>query len=31
MALALCFFFFRAAEDADREERREHEALLTRR
>ena len=30
MAFALCFFFFRAAQDADREERREREALLTR-
>jgi cytochrome c oxidase assembly factor CtaG len=30
MVFALCFFFFRAAQDADREERREREALLTR-
>jgi putative membrane protein len=30
MVFALCFFFYRAAEDADREERREREALLTR-
>jgi cytochrome c oxidase assembly factor CtaG len=29
MVFALCFFFFRAAQDADREERREREALLT--
>jgi Cytochrome c oxidase caa3 assembly factor (Caa3_CtaG) len=29
MAFALCFFFFRAAQDADREERREREVLLT--
>jgi cytochrome c oxidase assembly factor CtaG len=30
MVFALCFFFYRAAQDADREERREREALLTR-
>jgi cytochrome c oxidase assembly factor CtaG len=30
MVFALCFFFYRAAEDADRKERREREALLTR-
>jgi cytochrome c oxidase assembly factor CtaG len=29
MVFALCFFFYRAAQDADREERREREALLT--
>jgi putative copper resistance protein D len=29
MAFALCFFFYRAAQDADREEQREREALLT--
>ena len=29
MVFALCFFFFRAAQDADREEQREREALLT--
>jgi hypothetical protein len=29
MVFALCFFFYRASEDADREERREREALLT--
>ena len=29
MVLALCFFFYRAAQDAEREERREREALLT--
>jgi putative membrane protein len=30
MVFALCFFFYRAAQDADREERREREAVLTR-
>jgi putative copper resistance protein D len=30
MVFALCFFFFRASQDADREEAREREALLTR-
>jgi cytochrome c oxidase assembly factor CtaG len=30
MVFALCFFFYRASQDADREERREREALLTR-
>jgi cytochrome c oxidase assembly factor CtaG len=30
MVFALCFFFYRAAQDAEREERREREALLTR-
>jgi cytochrome c oxidase assembly factor CtaG len=30
MVFALCFFFYRAAQDADRDERREREALLTR-
>jgi cytochrome c oxidase assembly factor CtaG len=29
MVFALCFFFFRASQDADREEQREREALLT--
>ena len=29
MVFALCFFFYRASQDADREERREREALLT--
>ena len=29
MVFALCFFFYRAAQDAEREERREREALLT--
>jgi putative membrane protein len=29
MVFALCFFFYRAAQDADREERREREALLS--
>jgi putative membrane protein len=29
MAFALCFFFYRAAQDADRDEQREREALLT--
>jgi cytochrome c oxidase assembly factor CtaG len=29
MVFALCFFFFRAAQDADRDEQREREALLT--
>jgi cytochrome c oxidase assembly factor CtaG len=29
MVFALCFFFFRAAQDADREEQREREALLS--
>jgi putative membrane protein len=29
MVFALCFFFYRATQDADREERREREALLT--
>jgi cytochrome c oxidase assembly factor CtaG len=29
MVFALCFFFLRAAQDADRDERREREALLT--
>jgi len=30
MVFALCFFFFRASQDADRDEAREREALLTR-
>ncbi len=30
MVFALCFFFYRASEDADRQEAREREALLTR-
>ena len=29
MVFALCFFFCRAAQDADRDEQREREALLT--
>jgi putative copper resistance protein D len=29
MVFALCFFFYRASQDADREEQREREALLT--
>jgi hypothetical protein len=29
MVFALCFFFFRAAQDSAREEQREREALLT--
>jgi putative membrane protein len=29
MVFALCFFFYRASQDADREEEREREALLT--
>ena len=29
MVFALCFFFFKAAQEADRDEQREREALLT--